>query len=117
MLAALVFSALWHVGLVAAWLAVALWAAWVIKDAALYPLVRGSYEGRRGGGIDELVGREAVARERLAPEGYVRVRGELWRARIEGDDGAVEVGTAVEVTGVRGGVLVVSPVAAGRDVR
>ena len=46
-------------------------------------------------GQSELVGQVGVVREPLAPVGLVFVRGELWRARSNGD--RVEPGTAVRV--------------------
>jgi membrane-bound ClpP family serine protease len=78
---------------------------WVLKDLALYPFVRKAYETRSGGGADALVGAVATARDRLDPEGYVRIGHELWRARVRG--GAVEKGGAVRVLEVRGLTLVV----------
>lgn len=80
-------------------------ALWVTKDLVLYPFVRRSYEVRSGGGAAALVGALATARERLDPEGYVRVGHELWRARVRGEP--VEKGAAVRVLEVRGLTLVV----------
>ncbi len=96
------------------------WLLWVIKDFALYPLLRSAYERSEGGPVDALIGASAVARERLAPEGYVRVRGELWRARVVSEDGggdadsdpvSVEIGTELEVVAVEGARLLVCRVA------
>jgi membrane-bound ClpP family serine protease len=44
--------------------------------------------------------------ERLAPSGMVRLDGELWRALAEG---AVDVGSDVEITGNEGLTLKVRP--------
>lgn len=93
------------------------WAAfllvlWIVKDAAVYPLVRDAYErsdADHGGG---LVGRNAEVVEALAPDGRVRVRGELWRARVrpEAADAveAVAPGTIVRIEDVQGLRLIVS---------
>jgi membrane-bound ClpP family serine protease len=86
-------------------LAVLLLAVWVLKDAVLYPFVRKAYEPRSGGGADALVGRLGTARDRLDPEGWVRVGAELWRARAQG--GPIAPGAAVRVRAVRGLTLVV----------
>jgi membrane protein implicated in regulation of membrane protease activity len=86
-------------------LAAAFLAIWVLKDLALYPFVRKAYEPRSGGGADALVGALATARDRLDPEGYVRVGHELWRARVRG--GPVEQGRSVRVVEVRGLTLLV----------
>jgi membrane protein implicated in regulation of membrane protease activity len=88
-------------------LAVAFLAIWVLKDLALYPFVRKAYEPRSGGGADALLGAVATARDRLDPEGYVRVKHELWRARVRA--GAVEKGGSVRVVEVQGLTLVVEP--------
>ena len=94
--------------------AVLLLALWVAKDVALYPLVRRSYEPHSGGGAAALVGRLATARERLDPEGYVRVGHELWRARARG--APVEKGAEVRVLEVRGLTLVVEIADGGEQV-
>jgi membrane protein implicated in regulation of membrane protease activity len=80
-------------------------ALWVLKDIALYPLVRRAYERRSGGGADALLGALATARDRLDPEGYVRVGHELWRARLR--EGVAERGASLRVLAVRGLTLVV----------
>ena len=53
-----------------------------------------------------MVGRLAVARGELAPEGQVNVDGEIWRAVAE--DGSVPAGEKVRVTAVDGLTLKVS---------
>jgi membrane protein implicated in regulation of membrane protease activity len=88
-------------------------ALWVLKDLALYPFVRKAYEPRSGGGADALVGSLATARDRLDPDGYVRVGHELWRARVRG--GPVEKGAPVRVLEVRGLTLVVEVAAREED--
>ena len=44
-----------------------------------------------------MIGERAIVRERLAPSGYVKVRGELWRAEKSGDGPAIESGQPVRV--------------------
>ena len=97
---------------VPAWVAAGLPLAWVIKDYALYPFLRFAYEADQRRPIERLIGVEGAAVEPLAPDGYVRVRGELWRARRIPADDAVGAGDAVEVVGVDGATLLVS--SAGR---
>jgi len=53
-----------------------------------------------------LRGRRATVIERLAPSGMVRLDGELWKALAEG---AVDVGSDVEITGNEGLTLKVRP--------
>ncbi len=90
------------------WVAGGVLVAWVIKDMVLYPLLRSAYEVDDTRPIERLVGRPGTAAERLAPRGYVRVRGELWRAEAEGVS-AVERDTAVEVVDTEGMMLKVRP--------
>ena len=109
------------------WLGIPLWVAsgvlvvWVIKDYALYPVLRSAYELDHRRPIDRLVGEHGTASDELSPSGYVRVRGELWRARSEDVEIEVDVdgevgrentvvivqGDPVEVIGVDGTLLVV----------
>lgn len=57
-------------------------------------------------GAESMVGRLAVARGLLGPEGQVQVDGEIWRAVAEG--GAIPAGEKVRVTAVDGLTLRVS---------
>jgi membrane-bound serine protease (ClpP class) len=57
-------------------------------------------------GPSGLVGQVATAKERLAPEGQVLVRGEIWRAVAEGEP--VEAGARVQVIAVNGLTLKVA---------
>jgi len=57
-------------------------------------------------GVEGMVGRLAVARGDLGPEGQVNVDGEIWRAVAEG--GAIPAGEKVRVTAVDGLTLKVS---------
>jgi membrane-bound ClpP family serine protease len=51
-----------------------------------------------------MIGLEAVAQENFVKEGFVLVRGELWRAKLR--SGMVQKGDAVEVVGVGDGLYV-----------
>jgi membrane-bound serine protease (ClpP class) len=54
-------------------------------------------------GSSELIGQIGVAREALAPEGLVFVRGELWRARSDGEP--IPPGTPVRVERIGDGLV------------
>ena len=64
------------------WLGAMLFAAFVAKDLVLFPFLRHAYsdEPSRMIGPERLIGARGVAEEDLAPRGFVRVRGERWRA-------------------------------------
>lgn len=83
------------------WISAGLPAAWVIKDYAMYPALRFAYEADRRKRIEHLIGAVGTAVEPLAPTGYVRVRGELWRATAGGGR-QIDPHAAVEVVGGRG---------------
>lgn len=55
-----------------------------------------------------LVGRAAIVESPLAPEGFVLIDGELWRARLRGG-ASVGRGGSVLVLGARDCVLEVEP--------
>jgi membrane-bound ClpP family serine protease len=57
-------------------------------------------------GVDDLVGRSAVAVTTLAPEGQVRIQGEVWAARSAT---RIDRDASVVVRSVDGLVLVVKP--------
>lgn len=89
------------------WTAVAGLAAWVVKDMLLYPLLKRSY-APASAVHDRYVGRAAVATEPLAPDGYVRLGRELWRARMADPTQSAPVGAALEVVAREGLLLRVS---------
>lgn len=86
--------------------ALASFAIWVLKDVALYPLLRGSYEsGGVAGDAMRWRGRRGEAREDLNPVGYVVVSGELWRAEAIESDAPIRAGERISVEEVAGSVL------------
>lgn len=93
----------WQLGESLAWLLLGLF---VVKDLVLFPFVRRAYEPSSGGGARALVGRIAVASDPLAPAGYVRLGGELWRAELRSGDPAA-AGARLRVVDVRGLTLMV----------
>ena len=78
-------------------------AAFVTKDLVMYRVVRHTLEPPRA----RLVGARGRAVERLAPVGYVRVDGELWRAETAGAE--IEAGAPIVVREASGLTLRVDP--------
>jgi membrane protein implicated in regulation of membrane protease activity len=95
------------------WLAAAL-AFDVAKDAAMYPWLAPGYRSEPSSmvGPERMIGARGLATELLAPEGFVRVTGELWQARTA-DGSSIARGAAVEVEAVHGLRLVVRPAPPG----
>jgi membrane-bound serine protease (ClpP class) len=89
--------------------AVVLFAAWVAKDLLLYPWLRHGYVPGPADSHRSLVGATGVAEQALAPSGWVRVRGELWRARVRSGIAVLDKGAAVRVVEVDGMEIVVEP--------
>lgn len=85
------------------WLVIGAGAVIEVGEATF--MIRWSRRGRPAVGSETLVGRHAVAASDCAPDGQVRIDGELWAARCE--EGC-RTGDAVTVTEVVGLVLLVS---------
>lgn len=105
-LAALVLLGLERQGIISSALGWTLLGLWLGKEVVLYPLTRRAYDDSPSSpvGADPLIGARGVAEEDLDPAGYVRVRGELWRAEA---NGSVPRGARVLVQSVRGLTLIV----------
>jgi membrane protein implicated in regulation of membrane protease activity len=102
MIAAAVAAGLWHWQFIPKWLAVLGFCGWVMKDLLLYPFLRRAYETDVKTGSAALVGARGIAEGELAPAGYVRVRGELWRAIVSPPDRVVNAGAEVEIISADG---------------
>jgi len=83
-------------------------AAWLVKDALLYPLCKPAFEEGCPTGAEALIGREARSVVPLAPTGLVRLDGEYWSARLRGS-GYVDAGRRIRVIAVDGLVLITEP--------
>jgi len=97
----------WELGFISFRVAAILFGLLVLKDAVIYPFVRRAYEPAGKNRIEDLIGHVAEVRRDLRPEGYVRVRGELWRAEVDGDSDSITLGDRVRVVGARGFTLIV----------
>ena len=86
---------------------------WIVKDALLFPFVWRAYDWERPGRSRSMIGERGIAKEQLAPKGYVQVHGELWRA-VKIDDGPpIEMGQSVKIVKMDGLTLFVEPVTSG----
>ena len=86
---------------------IAVGAAWELGESVLW--IRWSQRRRAEVGVETLAGTTAEVVVPLAPEGQVKVKGELWRARTTGAE-SVDVGREVRVLTLDGLTLVVEPV-------
>ena len=91
------------------------WSMWglvaisVAKDVILFPFVWRAYDWDRQEEAHSMVGRRGIAKERLAPSGYIKIRGELWKARVVEGGPPIEKGEAILVEEMRGFTLLVLP--------
>jgi membrane-bound ClpP family serine protease len=79
---------------------------WIIKDVILFPFVWRAYEKNIP---NSIIGSTGVAVDQLSPSGYVRINGELWRAKVIENDSIIEKGETVVVKGLDGLTLTVLP--------
>ncbi len=80
---------------------------WVVKDAFLFPFVWRAYDRRQERSLQIMIGKKGLAKERLAPSGYIFIHGELWKAEIAEGSPPIEEGETVRVEGIRGRILLV----------
>lgn len=81
---------------------------WILKDVLMFPVLRRSFESNRPEDAQPMIGARGVARDRLDPEGYVWVQGELWRAELVEGHPPIEPGAPLRVESLRGLTLVVA---------
>ena len=79
----------------------------LIKDLVLFPYVKSSYETVSHDPAHDLIGGSARVVVSLDPDGWVELRHERWRARVEGEGSVVESGCRVRVCALQGQTLVV----------
>ena len=89
------------------WLFWSVIAFWIIKDAVLFPFIWRAYDWDRPGRNRSMIGERGIAKERLAPSGYVRIYAELWRAERLGEGPPIEEGQPVRVKKMEGLTLFV----------
>lgn len=95
------------------WLMITVLAAWILKDLALFPKVWRAYAVDDNRPVKELIGREATVIAGLDPVGYVRVRGELWRAEIKDPRFPTKRGDRTKIVDIKGMTLIVEQDAVG----
>ena len=90
------------------WISIPAWLFWTViglslaKDIILFPFVWRAYDSKDPGSIRSLIGQRGTALEQLAPEGYIRVQGELWKAAAGPGHPPIEKGKTVRVVNAEG---------------
>jgi membrane-bound ClpP family serine protease len=80
---------------------------WVLKDLAIYPWVRRAYETDVKTGAERLIGATGITQEPLDPEGFIKINGELWKARVDAANQPVDRNSRVKVRATSGLILLV----------
>jgi membrane protein implicated in regulation of membrane protease activity len=84
------------------WNVVLFCVAVVVEAGEIYLWIRFLDRYRVRGGVEGMVGERATVIEACDPDGLVRVRGEVWKARVEGEAtlGVGERATVLAVSGL-----------------
>ncbi len=82
---------------------------WIFKDGLLFPFVRSAYEQEAESEIYSMKGLYGYAQEDLNPIGYVKVQGELWKARTTEAETQIKKGQPIVVKAQKGLLLTVEP--------
>ena len=88
--------------------AAGLFLLFVAKDFVIYPYVRKAYEIDNRTGAELLIGTIGVTKRPLDPEGYVLVKGELWRAVASPAEQPIPENTQVVIQAVSELTLIVT---------
>ena len=91
------------------WLLWSIIGFWIVKDVILFPFIWRAWDWDRAGKSRAMIGERGVAKEKLIPAGYVKIRGELWRAEKIGEGPPIEEGQPVRVKKMEGLTLFVVP--------
>ena len=89
------------------WLIITILTLWIGKDIALFPKVWRSYAFDDNSPMRKFIGLEATVMDSLNPAGYVRVRGELWKAEIRNPRYPAKRGDRTRVVDIKGMTLIV----------
>lgn len=96
--------------LIGKWINIPMWATlvifslWLIANIIMFPFVWRAYDKDNP---NSMCGSQGIAAERLSPIGYVRIHGEMWRAKVIEGASFIKKGEVVTVTGIRGLTLIV----------
>ena len=68
------------------WLLAIIMLTWLLLSIFTYRMGTRALEKKKYAGLDSMIGETGTVEKGLAPEGFVKIWGELWRARSEGGD-------------------------------
>jgi membrane-bound ClpP family serine protease len=91
------------------WAVVLLMIAEVVKDFVLYPFLKHAYASGAPGVMERFRGETGITQNELAPSGFVKIRGELWKAETASPGMRIPKGARVRVTDTGRMKLIVVP--------
>ncbi len=80
---------------------------WIAKDVVLFFFTWRAYDTTAAKPGRSMVGARGITQNRLAPSGFIHVRGELWKAEVWGRGRPIEIGEKVKVRDIKGLTLIV----------
>jgi len=89
------------------WGLIILMVALAVYSHVMYRVGKPTFLMRPKVAAEAIIGNEGKVTKRLAPEGYVKVQGVLWKATCS--ESELEVGDEVEVVGIEGLRLLIRP--------
>jgi membrane-bound ClpP family serine protease len=101
--------------LVQRWIEIADWIfwgsimVWIAKDVILFFFTWRAYDTTAARPGRSMVGARGITQNRIAPSGFIHVRGELWKAEVWGGGRPIEIGERVKVINIKGLTLIVQP--------
>ncbi len=101
LLAGLIFFALHRWAALSAEWAVGAFVMWIVKDLAMYRVVRSAFAPARTG-PETFIGAHGIAEDALDPVGYVKFDGEHWRSESLQPRQVIPAGARVVVRAVQG---------------
>ena len=85
-----------------AWLFWSVIFLWLVKEVIIFPFVWHAHDPDRPGLSRTMIGARGIAKERLNPDGYILVGGELWKAEHIETEQPIERGEHVRIVKIRG---------------
>lgn len=82
---------------------------WMVKDVVMFFFVWPAYDQSNRPAIGRIHDEMGITVEKLAPEGYIRIGSELWRARLLDDQSVLASEMKVRVIKHEGLTLIVVP--------
>ena len=83
---------------------------WIAKDVVLFFFTWRAYDTTAARPGRSMVGARGITQNRIAPSGFIHVRGELWKAEVWEGGRPIEIGERVKVINIKGLTLIVQPV-------